>query len=146
MTDRVALITGVTGQDGACPAELPPSRGYVVHGVKRRSSSFNTGPVDHRYVDPHEADARFFLPYGDPGDATNLVRLVQKTRPDEICNLAARSHVPVSFETPEYTASSDALGTLRLPEALRILHRTKELRFRLKALPCRRFQRLGATT
>ena len=129
MTDRVALITGVTGQDGACLAERLLSRGYVVHGVKRRSSSFNTGRIDHLYVDPHEADARFFLHYGDLTDATNLVRLVQETRPDEIYNLAAQSHVQVSFETPEYTANSDALGTLRLLEALRILHRTEEVRF-----------------
>ena len=129
MTDRVALITGVTGQDGACLAELLLDRGYVVHGVKRRSSSFNTGRIDHLYRDPHEGDTRFFLHYGDLTDATNLVRLVQETRPDEIYNLAAQSHVQVSFETPEYTANSDALGTLRLLEALRILKRTEEVRF-----------------
>ena len=129
MADRVALITGVTGQDGACLAELLLSKGYVVHGVKRRSSSFNSGRIDHFYEDPHEADARFFLHYGDLTDATNLIRLVQEVGPDEIYNLAAQSHVHVSFETPEYTANSDALGTLRLLEALRILNRTEEVRF-----------------
>ena len=126
---RVALITGVTGQDGACLAELLLAKGYVVHGVKRRSSSFNTGRIDHLYADPHEADGRFFLHHGDLTDATNLIRLVQETRPDEIYNLAAQSHVRVSFETPEYTANADALGTLRLLEALRILGRTDEVRF-----------------
>ena len=129
MADRVALITGATGQDGACLAELLLKRGYVVHGVKRRSSSFNTGRIDHIYEDPHQADARFFLHYGDLTDATNLIRLVQEVRPDEIYNLAAQSHVQVSFETPEYTADSDALGTLRLLEALRILNRTDEVRY-----------------
>ena len=129
MTERVALITGVTGQDGAFLAELLLEKGYVVHGVKRRSSSFNTGRVDHLYADPHIENARFFLHYGDVTDATNLVRLVQETAPDEIYNLAAQSHVQVSFETPEYTANSDALGTLRLLEALRILKRTGDVRF-----------------
>ena len=129
MTDRVALITGVTGQDGACLAELLLSKGYVVHGVKRRSSSFNSGRIDHFYEDPHESNARFFLHYGDLTDATNLIRLVQEIRPDEIYNLAAQSHVHVSFETPEYTANSDALGTLRLLESLRILNRTEDVRF-----------------
>ena len=129
MVDRVALITGVTGQDGALLAELLLSKGYEVHGVKRRSSSFNTERIDHIYEDPHEADARFFLHYGDLTDATNLIRLVQEVRPDEIYNLAAQSHVHVSFETPEYTANSDALGTLRLLEALRILNRTEEIRY-----------------
>lgn len=129
MTERVALITGVTGQDGACLAELLLAKGYVVHGVKRRSSSFNTARIDHLYVDPHEAGGRLFLHYGDLTDATNLIRLVQETRPDEIYNLAAQSHVQVSFETPEYTANADALGTLRLLEALRILHRTEDVRF-----------------
>ena len=129
MADRVALITGVTGQDGACLAELLLSKGYEVHGVKRRSSSFNTGRLDHLYEDPHEVDARFFLHYGDLTDATNLIRLVQEVRPDEIYNLAAQSHVQVSFETPEYTADSDALGALRLLEALRIVNRTDEVRF-----------------
>ena len=129
MAGRVALITGVTGQDGAFLAELLLSKGYEVHGVKRRSSSFNSGRIDHIYEDPHEADARFFLHYGDLTDATNLIRLVQEVRPDEIYNLAAQSHVHVSFETPEYTANSDALGTLRLLEALRILNLTDEVRF-----------------
>lgn len=129
MTDRVALITGVTGQDGAVLAELLLAKGYEVHGVKRRSSSFNTGRIDHIYEDPHQPDARFFLHYGDLTDATNLIRLVQEVRPDEIYNLAAQSHVHVSFETPEYTANADALGTLRLLEALRILNRTDEVRF-----------------
>ena len=118
---KVALITGVTGQDGAYLAELLLAKGYVVHGVKRRSSSFNTGRVDHLYVDPHEEGAKLFLHYGDLTDATNLIRLVQETQPDEIYNLAAQSHVQVSFETPEYTANADALGTLRLLEAIRIL-------------------------
>lgn len=129
MADRVALITGATGQDGALLAELLLARGYEVHGVKRRSSSFNTERIDHIYEDPHEADVQFFLHYGDLTDATNLIRLVQEVRPDEIYNLAAQSHVQVSFETPEYTADSDALGTLRLLEALRILNRTEEVRY-----------------
>ena len=129
MTDRVALITGVTGQDGAALTELLLEKGYVVHGVKRRSSSFNTERIDHLYLDPHCADARFFLHYGDLTDATNLIRLVRDTKPDEIYNLAAQSHVQVSFETPEYTANTDALGTLRLLEALRILNRADEVRF-----------------
>jgi GDPmannose 4,6-dehydratase len=119
--NKVALITGATGQDGAYLAELLLAKGYVVHGLKRRSSSFNTGRVDHLYVDPHEAGARFFLHYGDLTDATNLIRIVQETQPTEIYNLAAQSHVQVSFETPEYTGNSDALGTLRLLEAIRIL-------------------------
>lgn len=121
MTDRVALITGVTGQDGALLAELLLAKGYVVHGVKRRSSSFNTGRVDHLYHDPHEANVRFHLHYGDMTDATNLIRIVQEVQPSEIYNLAAQSHVQVSFETPEYTANADALGALRLLEAMRIL-------------------------
>ena len=129
MADRVALITGATGQDGALLAELLLARGYEVHGVKRRSSSFNTGRIDHIYEDPHQTDARFFLHHGDLTDATSLIRLVQEVRPDEIYNLAAQSHVQVSFETPEYTADSDALGTLRLLEALRILNRTGEVRY-----------------
>ena len=129
MADRVALVTGVTGQDGAYLAELLLSKGYVVHGVKRRSSSFNSGRIDHFYEDPHESNARFFLHYGDLTDATNLIRLVQEVTPDEIYNLAAQSHVHVSFETPEYTANSDALGTLRLLESLRILNRTEDVRF-----------------
>jgi GDPmannose 4,6-dehydratase len=127
--DKVALITGATGQDGAYLAELLLAKGYLVHGVKRRSSSFNTGRVDHLYVDPHEEGARFFLHYADLTDATNLIRLVQETQPDEIYNLAAQSHVQVSFETPEYTANTDALGTLRLLEAIRILGLGEKVRF-----------------
>ena len=114
MSKRVALITGATGQDGAYLAEFLLNKGYVVHGIKRRSSSFNTGRVDHLYQDPHEAGLRFVLHYGDMTDATNLIRIVQDTQPDEIYNLAAQSHVQVSFETPEYTANADGLGTLRL--------------------------------
>lgn len=129
MTARVALIAGVTGQDGACLAELLLGKGYVVHGIKRRSSSFNTGRVDHLYVDLHTEDGRFFLHYGDVTDATNLLRIVQDVRPDEIYNLAAQSHVGVSFETPEYTANADALGTLRFLEALRILKLADKVRF-----------------
>jgi GDPmannose 4,6-dehydratase len=127
--DKVALITGATGQDGAYLAELLLAKGYVVHGLKRRSSSFNTGRVDHLYVDPHEEGTRFFLHYGDLTDATNLIRIVQETQPTEIYNLAAQSHVQVSFETPEYTGNSDALGTLRLLEALRILRIGEKVRF-----------------
>ena len=127
--DKVALITGATGQDGAYLAELLLAKGYVVHGLKRRSSSFNTGRVDHLYVDPHETGARFFLHYGDLTDATNLIRIVQETQPREIYNLAAQSHVQVSFETPEYTGNSDALGTLRLLEAIRILGIGDKVRF-----------------
>ena len=122
MPKNIALITGATGQDGAYLSEFLLAKGYQVHGIKRRSSSFNTGRVDHLYVDPHrESDVRFFLHYGDLTDATNLIRLVQQVRPTEIYNLAAQSHVQVSFETPEYTANADALGTLRLLEAIRIL-------------------------
>ena len=129
MPGNVALITGTTGQDGAYLAELLLAKGYVVHGVKRRSSSLNTERVDHLYADPHESKTRFFLHYGDMTDATNLIRLIQETQPTEIYNLAAQSHVQVSFETPEYTANADALGTLRLLEALRILHLEKQVRF-----------------
>jgi GDPmannose 4,6-dehydratase len=129
MADKVALITGATGQDGAYLAELLLAKGYVVHGVKRRSSSFNTGRIDHLYRDFHEAGVRFFLHYGDMTDATNLIRLVQEVQPDEIYNLAAQSHVQVSFETPEYTANADALGTLRLLEAMRILGLKDKTRF-----------------
>jgi GDPmannose 4,6-dehydratase len=129
MTRKTALITGITGQDGAYLAELLLAKGYLVHGVKRRSSSFNTTRVDHLYVDPHEADTRFFMHYGDMTDSTNLIRLVQETQPDEIYNLAAQSHVMVSFETPEYTANADALGTLRVLEALRILGMERRVRF-----------------
>jgi GDPmannose 4,6-dehydratase len=129
MGQQVALITGVTGQDGALLAELLIKKGYVVHGIKRRSSSFNTARVDHLYVDPHEKDARFFLHYGDVADATNLIGIIQETQPREIYNLAAQSHVQVSFETPEYTANTDALGTLRLLEAIRILKMQAKVRF-----------------
>src|ERR1700758_4489333 len=129
MADRVALITGVTGQDGAYLAELLLGKGYIVHGIKRRSSSFTTGRVDRLYVDPHESSVRFLMHYGDLTDATNLIRIVQETRPTEIYNLAAQSHVQVSFETPEYTANADALGTLRLLEAIRILRMEDRVRF-----------------
>ncbi|KRB19511.1 MULTISPECIES: GDP-mannose 4,6-dehydratase [Mesorhizobium] len=129
MADKVALITGVTGQDGAYLARLLLAKGYIVHGVKRRSSSFNTERIDDIYVDPHERDISFFLHHGDLTDATNLIRLVQETRPSEIYNLGAQSHVQVSFETPEYTANADALGTLRLLEAIRILRLEKTVRF-----------------
>ena len=126
---KTALITGITGQDGAYLARLLLDKGYIVHGVKRRSSSFNTERVDELYRDPHEHETRFFLHYGDLTDSTNLIRLVQETKPDEIYNLAAQSHVAVSFETPEYTGNSDALGTLRLLEAMRILGLEKTTRF-----------------
>src|SRR3977135_4108769 len=129
MSERVAFITGVTGQDGAYLAELLLGKGYVVHGVKRRSSSFNTGRVDHLYVDTHEQGVRFFLHYGDMTDATNLIRILQEVQPTEIYNLAAQSHVQVSFETPEYTANADALGTLRLLEGIRILGLKDKVRF-----------------
>jgi GDPmannose 4,6-dehydratase len=129
MPDKVALITGVTGQDGAYLAEYLLRKGYVVHGVKRRASSLNTARVDHLYQDPHFASTDFFLHYGDMTDATNLIRLIQETQPTEIYNLAAQSHVQVSFETPEYTANADALGTLRLLEAVRILKIERRVRF-----------------
>jgi len=129
MTERVALITGVTGQDGAYLADFLLDKGYRVHGILRRSSSFNTGRVEHIYQDPHETNRRFAMHYGDLTDATNLIRIVQETRPDEIYNLAAQSHVKVSFETPEYTANADALGPLRLLEAIRILGMEKCARF-----------------
>jgi len=128
MTKR-ALITGVTGQDGAYLAELLLSKGYEVHGVKRRASSFNTQRINHLYADPHEVDTNFHLHYGDMTDSTNLIRLVQEVRPGEIYNLAAQSHVKVSFETPEYTANADGIGTLRLLEAMRILGMEKTTRF-----------------
>lgn len=126
---KTALITGVTGQDGAYLARLLLEKGYTVHGLKRRSSSFNTGRIEDIYEDPHAADPRLTLHYGDMTDSTNLIRIVQETRPDEIYNLAAQSHVQVSFETPEYTANSDAIGTLRLLEAMRILGLEKTCRF-----------------
>lgn len=128
-TEKIALITGVTGQDGAYLAEFLLQKGYVVHGIKRRSSSFNTGRVEHLYQDLHNPDVKFLMHYGDMTDATNLIRIVQETKPSEIYNLAAQSHVQVSFETPEYTANADALGTLRLLEALRILGVEKSVRF-----------------
>jgi GDPmannose 4,6-dehydratase len=128
-SSKVALITGITGQDGAYLAKLLLDKGYTVHGVKRRSSSFNTGRVDDLYLDPHEHKTRFFMHYGDLTDATNLIRLVQEHKPDEIYNLAAQSHVQVSFETPEYTANADAIGTLRLLEAIRILKLENSVRF-----------------
>ncbi len=126
---KTALITGITGQDGAYLAELLLKKGYIVHGIKRRSSSFNTGRVDHFYEDPHVDQRNFILHHGDLTDSTNLIRIIQETQPDELYNLAAQSHVKVSFETPEYTANSDALGTLRLLEAIRILGLEKKTRF-----------------
>ncbi len=126
---KVALIAGVTGQDGAYLAELLLAKGYLVHGVKRRSSSFNTARIDHLIHDPHEEGISFHLHYGDVTDATNIIRIVQETQPDEIYNLAAQSHVQVSFETPEYTANADGLGTLRMLEAIRILGRESKTRF-----------------
>jgi GDPmannose 4,6-dehydratase len=126
---KTALITGVTGQDGAYLARLLLSKGYMVHGIKRRSSMFNTQRVDGIYADPHEDHSRFAMHYGDLTDATNLIRIIQETQPDEIYNLAAQSHVQVSFETPEYTANSDAMGPLRILEALRILRMTDRVRF-----------------
>lgn len=129
MTRKVALITGITGQDGAYLAELLLNKGYVVHGIKRRASSFNTTRIDHLYHDPHEEGVRFFLHHGDLTDSSNLVRLIQKIQPDEIYNLAAMSHVAVSFESPEYTADVDAIGPLRMLEAIRILGLEKKTRF-----------------
>ena len=129
LNGKVALITGVTGQDGAYLSELLLEKGYTVHGIKRRSSSFNTGRIEHLYQDPHEENQRFVLHYGDMTDATNLIRIVQQTQPDEIYNLAAQSHVQVSFETAEYTANADAIGTLRLLEAIRILGLEQKSRF-----------------
>lgn len=126
---KTALITGITGQDGAYLAEFLLNKGYIVHGIKRRSSSFNTARIDHLYKDPHERNVNFFMHYGDLTDSTNLIRIIQETQPDEIYNLAAQSHVQVSFETPEYTANSDALGTLRLLEAIRILGLEKKTKF-----------------
>jgi GDPmannose 4,6-dehydratase len=126
---RTALITGITGQDGAYLAEFLLAKGYAVHGVKRRASSFNTDRIDHLYQDPHERDVRLKLHYGDLTDSTNLIRIIQEVQPDEIYNLAAQSHVAVSFETPEYTANSDAVGTLRVLEAIRILGLEKKTRF-----------------
>ena len=129
MKRKVALITGVTGQDGAYLAEFLLKKNYVVHGIKRRSSSFNTERVNHLYSDPHEKGVRFFMHYGDMTDSANIIRIIQETKPDEIYNLAAQSHVKVSFETPEYTANTDALGTLRILEAIRILGLEKKIKF-----------------
>ncbi len=126
---KTALITGITGQDGAYLAELLLAKGYMVHGIKRRSSSFNTGRIDHLYEDPHEKGVKLKLHHGDMTDSTNLIRIVQETQPDEIYNLAAMSHVQVSFETPEYTANADGIGTLRLLEAIRLLNMTDKVRF-----------------
>lgn len=127
--NKTALITGITGQDGAYLAEFLLSKGYIVHGIKRRSSSFNTARVDHLYKDPHDRNVNFFMHYGDLTDSTNLIRIIQEVQPDEVYNLAAQSHVQVSFETPEYTANSDGLGTLRLLEAIRILGLEKKTKF-----------------
>ena len=125
---KVALITGITGQDGSYLAELLLEKGYIVHGIKRRSSSFNTNRIDHLYQDPHVEDQRLILHYGDLADSTNLIRIIQQSKPDEIYNLGAQSHVAVSFEAPEYTANIDALGTLRILEAVRILGLTETTR------------------
>jgi GDPmannose 4,6-dehydratase len=127
--NKKALVTGITGQDGAYLAEFLLNKGYIVHGIKRRSSSFNTARIDHLYKDPHERNVNFFMHYGDLTDSTNLIRIIQEVQPDEIYNLAAQSHVQVSFETPEYTANSDGLGTLRLLEAIRILGLEKKTKF-----------------
>ncbi len=127
--NKTALITGVTGQDGAYLAELLLNKGYIVHGIKRRSSMFNTGRIDHLYKDRHDTNLKFFLHYGDLTDSTNLIRIIQETQPDEIYNLAAQSHVKVSFDSPEYTANADAIGPLRILEAIRILKLEKKTRF-----------------
>ena len=129
MSQKVALITGITGQDGAYLADFLLQKGYIVHGIKRRSSLFNTDRIEHLYQDPHDTEKTFILHYGDLTDSTNLIRLVQRIQPDEIYNLAAQSHVQVSFDSPEYTANVDALGTLRLLEAIRILNLKEKTRF-----------------
>ncbi len=129
MENKVALITGITGQDGAYLAKFLLTKGYEVHGIKRRSSSFNTSRLDNLYQDPHSQDVKFYLHYGDMTDATNLIGLMQKINPEEVYNLAAQSHVQVSFETPEYTANADGIGTLRLLEAIRLLNMTKTVKF-----------------
>lgn len=126
---KIALLTGVTGQDGAYLAEFLLNKGYIVHGIKRRASLLNTDRINHLYQDPHEKDQRFFLHYGDLTDSSNLIRIIQQVQPDEIYNLAAQSHVQVSFETPEYTANTDALGCLRILEAIRILGLENKTRF-----------------
>src|SRR6201746_2554085 len=128
MTKKIALITGITGQDGAYLTELLLSKGYEVHGIKRRSSLFNTDRIDHLYQDPHESNIKLTLHYGDLSDSTNLIRIIQEVQPDEIYNLGAMSHVQVSFETPEYTANADGIGTLRILEAVRLLGLTKKTR------------------
>ena len=143
---KIALITGVTGQDGAYLSELLLNKGYEVHGIKRRASLFNTDRIDHLYRDPHVDHRRFKLHYGDLTDSTNLIRIVQKVRPNEIYNLAAMTHVAVSFETPEYTANADGIGTLRILEAIRILGLEKKTRFYQRArasctVCCRRRRR-----
>ena len=127
--NKVALITGITGQDGSYLAEFLLKKNYTVHGIKRRASNFNTQRIDHIYEDPHIDYSRFILHYGDLTDSTNLIRILQSVKPDEIYNLGAQSHVAVSFETPEYTANSDALGTLRILEAIRILGLSKTTKF-----------------
>ena len=127
--NKIALITGITGQDGAYLAEFLLKKNYIVHGIKRRASSLNTERIDHLYVDLHNADARLHLHYGDLTDATNLIRIIQEVQPDEIYNLAAQSHVKVSFDSPEYTANTDALGTLRILEAIRILNMVDKVKF-----------------
>ena len=129
MTKKTALITGITGQDGAYLSRLLLENNYEVHGIKRRSSSFNTGRLESIYVDPHEKDSNFFLHYGDLTDSSNLIRIIQKVKPDEIYNLGAQSHVQVSFETPEYTSNSDALGTIRILEAIRTLNMINKVKF-----------------
>lgn len=129
MAQKIALITGITGQDGAYLAEFLLNKGYTVHGIKRRSSLFNTDRIDHLYKDPHEPNNKFFLHYGDLTDSTSLIRIIQEVQPNEIYNLAAQSHVKVSFETPEYTANADALGTLRILEAIRILNLKDKVKF-----------------
>jgi len=126
---KIALITGITGQDGAYLAEFLLEKGYEVHGIKRRASLFNTARIDHLYKDPHDSDARLFLHHGDMTDSSSLIHVIEKVQPDEIYNLAAQSHVAVSFEEPEYTANSDALGALRMLEAIRILGMTDKARF-----------------
>ena len=126
---KKAIITGITGQDGSYLAEFLLKKGYEVHGIKRRSSSFNTQRIDHLYQDPHEKNKKFILHYGDLTDSTNLIRILQNVQPDEIYNLGAQSHVAVSFETPEYTANCDAIGTLRILEAIKILNLTKKTKF-----------------
>ena len=128
MKKKIALITGITGQDGSYLAEFLLEKGYQVHGIKRRSSSFNTDRIDHIYQDPQDEDRNFFLHYGDLTDSTNIIKIIQKIKPNEIYNLGAQSHVAVSFESPEYTANCDAIGTLRILEAVRLLNLTKYTR------------------